>query len=440
MTDASTSGSMSPGLLEVAERARREPHGQFHSLAHLIDVDALRRAYHRQRPDAAVGIDGVSKESYGQHLEANLRALHQKLCSKQWRHQPIQRVHIPKDDKGKTRPIGISCFEDKIVQDVLREVLSAVYEQDFRTCSYGFRPRRSAHDALRALNRVVMNGEANWILEADIASYFDSIDHRMLLEMLSERVPDGSIKRLVGKCLHVGVLDGVELTTPEEGTAQGSALSPLLGNLYLHHVLDRWFEDDIRPRLRGQAEVIRYADDFVIGFQLQEDAERVMEVLGKRLAKYGLSLQPEKTRLIPFTRPPETQLKGKGPGSFDFLGFRWYWRRARTGTWVLASKTRPERLAKSIRAVYLWCKKFRHKPLPEQHAALRLRVQGHINYFGISGNGRSVARFVTEVRKAWHKWLARRGQRRPQTWARFLLMLETYPLPKPKIVGSIWFR
>ena len=439
MADASTSGTMSPGLLEVAERARREPQGRFHSLAHLMDAEALRRAYHRQRPDAAAGIDGVTKESYGRDLEANLQALHDKLRSKRWRHQPIQRVYIPKD-KGKTRPIGISCFEDKIVQDVLREVLSAIYEQGFRDCSYGFRPGRSAHDALRALNRVVMEGEANWILEADIASYFDSIDHQKLSDMISERVPDGSIKRLVGKCLHVGVLDGADLTTPKEGTAQGSALSPLLGNLYLHHVLDQWFEDDIVPCLHGKAEVIRYCDDFVIGFQLQEDAERVMVVLGKRLAKYGLSLQPEKTRLIPFERPPRAQVKGKGPGSFDFLGFRWFWRRARTGTWVLASKTRPVRLAKSIRALSMWCKQFRHKPIPEQHAAIRSRVQGHLNYFGVSGNGRSVARFVTEARKVWYKWLSRRGQRRPITWARYLRLLEMYPLPKPRIGVSIWLR
>ena len=439
MTDASTSGSMSPQLLEVAERARREPQGQFHSLAHLIDVDALRRAYQGQRSAAAVGIDGVTKETYGQDLEANLRVLHEKLRSKRWRHQPIRRVHIPKD-KGKTRPIGISCFEDKIVQSVLREVLSTVYEQDFRDCSYGFRPGRSARDALRALNRVVMNGEAKWILEADIASYFDSIDHPMLLEMLSERVPDGSIKRLVGKCLHVGVLDGADLTAPDEGTAQGSALSPLLGNLYLHHVLDRWFEDEILPCLQGRAVILRYADDFIIGFEQRADAERVMEVLGKRLAKYGLSLQPEKTRLIPFERPPKTQTNGKGPGVFDLLGFRWYWRRARTGTWVLASKTRPVRLAKSIRVISQWCRKYRHKPIPEQHGALRSRIQGHLNYFGVSGNGDSVVCFVNEVTRVWYKWLARRGQRRPLTWARYELLLQTYPLPRPRIMKSIWFR
>ena len=439
MTDASTSGSMSPQLSEVAERARREPQGQFHSLAHLMDVEALRRAYHGQRRNAAVGIDGVTKEVYGQDLEANLQALHAKLRSKRWRHQPIQRVHIPKD-KDKTRPIGISCFEDKIVQSVLREVLSTVYEQDFRNCSFGFRPGRRAHDALRALNRVVMNGEGKWILEADIASYFDSIDHQVLLKMLSERVPDGTISRLVSKCLHVGVLDGADLNAPDEGTAQGSALSPLLGNLYLHHVLDRWFEDEIRPLLLGQAEIIRYADDFIIGFERRDDAERVMKVLGKRLAKYGLSLQPEKTRLIPFERPLRTQTDGKGPGIFDFLGFRWYWRRARSGKWVLASKTRPVRLTKSLRVISQWCRKYRHKPLPEQHAALRARVQGHINYFGISGNGRSVVLFVKEVEERWYKWLARRGQRRPLTWGRYQLLLQTYPLPRPRIVTSIWFR
>jgi group II intron reverse transcriptase/maturase len=243
MADASTSESMSPGLLEVAERARREPQGRFHSLAHLIDIDALRRAYQRQRPDAAVGIDGVTKEQYGQDLEGNLQDLYRRLRSKQWRHRPIRRVEIPKDGKGKTRPLGISCFEDKIVQDVLREVLSAVYEQDFRDCSYGYRPGRSAHDALRALNRVAMNGGSNWILEADIASYFDSIPHQRLLEILAERVPDGSIKRLVGKCLHVGVLP------------QGGVISPLLANLYLHYAIDRWM-----GRTNPHIPFERYAD------------------------------------------------------------------------------------------------------------------------------------------------------------------------------------
>ena len=261
MSDALTSESMSPGLVRVAERARHEPQAKFHSLAHLIDVDALRRAFHRQRPTAAPGVDGVTKEQYGQELEANLQNLYERLRNKRWRHQPIQRVHIPKDEKGKTRPIGISCFEDKIVQNALSEVLTAVYEQDFHDCSYGFRPGRSAHDVLRELNRVVMIGEARVILEADIQSFFDRIDRTKLIGFLRERIPDGSIIRLVGKCLQVGVLDGEEISTPDEGTAQGSCLSPLLGNIYLHYVLDVWFEDEIVPRLRGKATLLRFADD-----------------------------------------------------------------------------------------------------------------------------------------------------------------------------------
>src|SRR3990172_5558057 len=265
MSNASTLGGVSPELLKVVERAQREPEGGFHSLAHLIDVSALERAYHRMRKDAAVGVDGVTKEQYGQDLERNLRDLHARMKAKRYRHQPIRRVHIPKEG-GKTRPIGISAFEDKLVQDAVREVLEAIYEQDFLGCSYGFRPGRSAHDAVRTLDRIVHQGKVNWILEADIVSFFDSLDRNQLEKMLEVRVADGSLLRLIGKCLHVGVLDGAELSAPETGTAQGSVLSPLLGNVYLHYVLDFWFETEVKPRLRGRATLIRYADDFVIGF------------------------------------------------------------------------------------------------------------------------------------------------------------------------------
>src|SRR3990172_2752474 len=240
MTDALTSETMSPELLRVVERARREPEGRFHSLAHLIDVPALERAYHRMRKDAAVGVDGITKEQYGQELEANLQDLHARMKAKRYRHQPIRRVHIPKAG-GKTRPIGISAFEDKLVQDALREVLEAIYEQDFRDCSYGFRPKRSAHDAIRTLDRIVHRGEVSWILEADVVSFFDSLDRKKLKKMLETRVADGSLLRLIGKCLQVGVLDGAELSASETGTAQGSVLSPLLGNVYLHYALDLWF-------------------------------------------------------------------------------------------------------------------------------------------------------------------------------------------------------
>ncbi len=317
MPNALTLESMSPGLLKVVERAKREPAGRFNALAHLIDVPALTRAYRRQRVDAAVGVDGVTKEHYGQNLEGNLQDLHVRLKAQRYRHQPIRRVHIPKA-QGKTRPLGISAFEDKLVQDAVREVLEAIYEQDFLDCSYGFRPGRSAHDAVRTLKRSVERGEVRWMVEADIVSFFDSLDRTELKKMLDRRVADGSLVRLIGKCLHVGVLDGEAVVEPELGTAQGSVLSPLLGNVYLHYVLDLWFATEVTPRLQGKATLIRYCDDFIIGFEREDEARRVMAVLGKRLGRFGLTLHPDKTRRLPFWRPPKAQQSGKAPRAIQF--------------------------------------------------------------------------------------------------------------------------
>ncbi len=437
MTNALTLENVSPQLLKVVGRAQQEPEGRFHSLAHLIDVSALERAYRRSRKDAAVGVDGVTKEEYGQDLERNLLDLHERMKAKRYRHQPIRRVYIPKE-KGKTRPIGISAFEDKLVQDAVREVLEAIYEQDFLDCSHGFRPKRSAHDAVRVLDRIVHRGEVSWILEADITSFFDSLDRKKLVEMLEIRVADGSLLRLIGKCLHVGVLDGVELSTSESGTAQGSVLSPLLGNVYLHYVLDLWFEQEVKPRLRGRATLIRYCDDFVIGFELEDDARRVMDVLPKRLGRFGLTLHPDKTRLLPFRRPPSGQQSGKGPATFDFLGFTFYWTRNRKGRWGMLCKTRSASLRRFIRSVYDWCRRYRHSSVKEQHTALKRRIHGHFNYFGVSGNFRSLLRVIDQVKRIWYKWLCRRSQRKRLNWERFGDFLRDFPLPKPRITVRIW--
>ncbi|MEE1569125.1 MAG: group II intron reverse transcriptase/maturase [Alphaproteobacteria bacterium] len=437
MANASTLGKMSPQLLKVVERAKQEPEGRFHSLAHLIDVSALERAYRRMRKDAAVGVDGVTKEQYGQDLERNLRDLHERMKAKRYRHQPIRRVHIPKEG-GKTRPIGIAAFEDKLVQDVVREVLEAIYEQDFLDCSHGFRPKRSAHDAIRVLDRIVHRGEVSWILEADVVSFFDSIDRKKLKEMLEIRVADGSLLRLIGKCLHVGVLDGVELSTSESGTAQGSVLSPLLGNVFLHYVLDLWFEREVKSRLRGRATLVRYCDDFVIGFEREDDARRVMAVLGKRLGRFGLALHPDKTRLIPFRRPPAGQQSGKGPATFDFLGFTLYWARSSKGRWGMLCKTRSASLRRNIQSVYAWCRRHRHLPVKVQHAALKRRIQGHFNYFGVSGNFRSLLLIIEQAKRSWYKWLCRRSQRKRLTWERFEDLLRDFPLPRPQIKVRIW--
>lgn len=431
--------SMSPKLRKVAELAKQDPDLQFRTLAHLIDEAALRRAFERIRKDAAVGVDGVSKEMYAEGLEARLADLRGRLKRKQYRHQPIRRVHIPKAP-GKTRPIGVSCIEDKIVQGAVREVLEAIYEQDFLPCSYGFRPGRSAHDALRDLNRILWTGEASWVLEVDVEGFFDSIDRKQLLELLGCRVADQSLLRLIGKCLHVGVLDGEEFSEPEVGTAQGSILSPLLGNIYLHYVLDAWFEEQVKPRLRGRASLVRYADDLVVCFERKSDAERVRRVIGQRMNKYGLRLHPDKTRLIPFDKPPRNSGTRKGPATFDFLGFTLFWRRSHTGAWALGMKTRRARLRRALSSVADWCRRHRHLSVEAQHAALCRRLNGHFNYFGVNGNQRSLGRLLQWTRRVWHKWLARRSQRSRWTWARFHQLLRALPLPQPTVRVQIWLK
>jgi len=437
MTATSKAEAMSPKLLEVRERAKRNPQMKFTTLAHLIDTDALRRAYGRLRKDAAVGVDGITKEQYGEDLDAKLRDLHQRMRGKHWRHQPLRRVHIPKD-QGRTRPIGISTTEDKVVQEAVREVLDAVYEPIFFESSYGFRRGRGAHDALRALQSALFSYEVNWVLEADIESFFDSIDRKVLMEMLRERVTDTSLLRLVGKCLHVGILDGNGYSEPQTGTAQGSSLSPLLGNVYLHYVLDAWFEREVRPRLQGKAHLIRYADDFVIGFERESDARRVMQTLGCRFERFGLRLHPEKTRMLPFRHPPRGQHGGKGPATFDFLGFTFYWTRCRKGAWVPRLKTRKARLRRAITAVADWCRRHRHLPVKQQHAALALRIDGHMNYFGVSGNSRSLSALVYAAKRVWYKWLCRRSQRARLSWDRFQDLLRDFPLPRPTIRVRFW--
>jgi hypothetical protein len=275
-------------------------------------------------------------------------------------------------------------------------------------------------------------------LEADIKSFFDSLDRTKLEEMLHVRVADGSLLRLIGKCLHVGVLDGEEYSEPDRGTTQGSRLSPLLGNVYLHYVLDVWFEREVKPRLRGDATLIRYADDFVIGFERRDDAERVLAVLGQRMERYGLTLHPDKTRLIAFARPPMSQRDGKGPNTFDFLGFTCYWRHTRQGRWMMWCKTRHARLRRSKETVAEWCRRHRHLPVVVQHAALTRRLVGHFNYFGVNGNYRSLAILVRATERTWFKWLCRRSQRTRLPWERYQRLLQRFPLPQPRITVRLW--
>ena len=437
MTDAQTVEDRSPGLLKGVERAQREPAGRCNSLAHLIDVPTLERADRRQRADAAGGVEGVTKEAYGRHLEANLQDLHARLKDKVYRHQPIRRVPLP-TAQGKTRPIGISAFEDKLVQDAVREVLEAIYEQDFLDCSHGFRPKRKAHDAVRTLKRIVEGGEGSWIDEADIVSFFDSVDRTELKKRLDIRVADGSLMRRIGKCVHVGVLDGETMVEPELGTAQGSVRSPLLGNVYLHYVLDLWFETEVKPRLQGKATLRRYGDDFLIGFEREDEARRVVAVLDKRMGRFGLALHPDKTRWLPFWRPPTSQQRGKGPATFDLLGFTFYWARTRKGHWRMACKTRRASLRRAKMSLSDWGRRHRHWSIKDQHAALHRRLRGHCNSFGVSGNYNSMMRLAEATKRAWYKWLRRRSQRTRLHWERCTDMLRWWPLPRPRITVRIW--
>ena len=344
-------------LSRIAELARQDAGRKFYSIAHLLTTEALWEAFDNLRKDAAAGVDGVTHAEYEEHLVENLGKLHEKLKSKTYRAQPLRRIYIDKED-GRKRPISIPSLEDKIVQRATVELLNAIFEQDFLDCSYGFRPGRSAHDALDQVGRVICRGPTEYVLELDIRSYFDSIVRKQLMEMVERRVSDASILRLIGKWINVGVVDDGRLLTSETGTGQGQIISPLLANIYLHHVLDVWFEDEVKPRLRGKAFEIRYADDGLLCFQFKEDAERVLEVLPKRFAKYGLTLHPEKTRLVKFGRSAYYQAKRMKtkPVTFDFLGFTHRMGTSRAGKFAMQVSTMKKRLRRALGAIAAWCR------------------------------------------------------------------------------------
>lgn len=428
--------TVSTRLQRIATLARQAPDMAFTTLAHHIDLEWLREAYRRTRKDGAAGVDGQSAEQYAQELEANLQTLLDRAKSASYRAPPVRRVHIPKGDGSATRPLGIPTFEDKVLQRAVAMVLEAVYEQDFLDCSYGFRPGRSAHQALQRLWDVLMEWGGGWVLEVDIQKFFDTLDHGQLRQLVERRVRDGVVLNLIGKWLNAGVLEGGEVTYPDQGTPQGGVISPLLANIYLHEVLDVWWEREVKPRLKGRAELVRYADDFVICFTSQEDARRVMEVLPKRMGKYGLTLHPEKTRLVEF-RPPRPGDKGQGPRSFDLLGLTLHWGKSRRGKPVVRHKTAASRLRRGLKRVAQWCRLNRHRPVEEQHRTLKQKMLGHYSYYGVTGNWTALSVFAQEVKKTWHKWLARRSQR-GLDWERFKQLLRRLPLPAPRIVHSVY--
>lgn len=422
-------------LQRIAELAREAPQRAFLSLAHHIDIELLREAYRRTRKDGAPGIDGQTAEEYEANLEGNLQSLLDRFKSGRYQAPPVLRVYIPKGNGSKTRPIGIPTFEDKVLQRAVALVLEAVYEQDFLDCSHGFRPGRSAHQALNSLWHELMILGGGWVYEVDIQSFFDELDHGDLRGFLDLRVRDGVLRRTIDKWLKAGVMEGGSRSYPESGTPQGGVISPLLANVYLHEVLDTWFEREARPRLAGRAYLLRYADDVVLAFELEQDARRVAEVLPKRLASFGLRLHPDKTRLVRFGRPGrrESPTRLGRPGTFDLLGFTHYWGKARNGSWALKRKTSKDRIRRSLKRVNEWCRQHRHYPRPWQHEQLSRKLQGYDNYYGITGNFEALQQFRRGVQRIWREWLNRRSQRKRVTWERFYQYLRNNPLPRPSI-------
>jgi len=427
MTGLQRRGIISTKQARIARLARQMPNEPLHSLAHHMDLDWLTEAFERTRKDGAVGIDGQTAAEYGAALQENLTDLLRRMKAKIYRAPPVRRVHIPKGDGSKTRPIGIPTFEDKIVQRAVVMLLEPIYEETFCNFSYGFRPGKSAHDAIKALDRGLRGG--GWVLDADISAFFDTLDHKILRDLLNIRMTDGSVTRLVGKWLHAGVLEGGVVTRATQGTPQGGVISPLLANIYLHTVLDEWWVEDVRPRMRGNVGLVRYADDFVMVFSEREDALKVMEVLPKRFARFGLTLHPEKTRLVRFL-PPTADEPSE---SFDFLGFTFYWAKARRGRWVRRRKTARGRLTRSLKALNVWMRAARHVPLDKQARTLSRKLRGHMNYYGIRGNSKGINRFHYEARRLWFKWLNRRSQRSALTWEKFNRLLKRLGIPPARL-------
>jgi RNA-directed DNA polymerase len=434
-------GTMSTELQRISELAKQDHTLQFTSLAHLLTVEMLGEAYRRLRKDASPGVDGLTAQEYERDLAGNLEGLHRRLREGRYRAQPVRRVFIEQD--GKRRPLGIPALEDKIVQRAVVSILDAIYEQDFLPCSYGYRPGRGPQDALNEVFRVIVVGKGNYVLEVDIKGYFQNIVHEHLMAFLRQRVKDGSLLRLIGKWLRAGVLEDGRLLPVTNGISQGAVVSPVLANVYLHYVLDEWMETVVKPRMRGEMHLIRYADDLITCFQHREDAERVAGVLRKRFAKYGLELHDEKTRLIPFGRFAEERLRGQGqhkPLTFDFLGFTHICARGRNGRFTVHVRTARKRMRRAMKRMAEWCRDHRHWSIPEQHRALSRALLGHYAYYGRTSNGPSLHRFLDFTKRTWFKWLRRRSQRRCLSWVKYSNLLRRYSLPKPHVTQRVFAR
>lgn len=435
-TGTSMPESLSTKLNRLTEKAKSHPEFKFKTLAHLLNEEMLIRSYNALKKQAAAGVDGMTTEEYGKNLQSNIANLHRLLSQNQYRAQPLRRVYIKKED-GKQRPLSIPAMEDKIVQRAVAEILGRIYEVDFKDCSYGYRPKRGPHEAVNSIRDQITLGKVSYVLDADIKDYFGSIVRKQLMKILENRIADKAILRLVGKWLNVGVIEDGRLIQSDDGTYQGAIISPILANIYLHEALDTWVCETVAPRMKGEIRLWRFADDFVVSFQHLEDAKRFSAVLPKRFASFGLTLHPDKTRMIEFGRFAQERRKGKRPETFQFLGFTFYCSSTYNKKFMVKLKTSPKRLRRGLKAVESWCKKNRHLPVPVQHEKLKAVLIGHYQYYGRSSNLRSLGKFYYQVRRIWHKWLSRRSSNGYINWDDFEKLLNKYPLPRDRITERI---
>jgi len=425
-------------LSEIAYLSAQDPDRAFHSLMHHFNAEALRSCFDRMDGKKALGVDRVSKEDYGKNLQANLEKLIEKMKRMAYRPQPVLEVLIPKEGKaGRLRALGISAFEDKLIQKRMQELLESIYEPIFKDCSYGFRPNIGCHDAIKALRTYLDKEEVETIIDVDLANYFGSIDHQMMLDTLGMKIKDKKFLRYVSRLLKAGILSKGELQMSEEGTTQGSCTSPVLANIFAHYVIDTWLEETVSPLMNGSIRAFRYADDLVLCFRYQKDANRVKEVLGKRLEKYKLKLNEDKTKMVSFSKSAMHQ--GIKQETFNFLGFTFYLGRSKRGAVIPKVKTEGSRFRSKLKKVNDWARKIRNKaPLKRVWNTFCSKLRGHVQYYGVSFNSTRVSRFLFRAVRILFKWLNRRSQRKSFSWEALGLFMERHPVPTVKVYHKLF--
>lgn len=432
---------METKLARIAEIARERPKEKFTSLAHLLNADMLKACHKELKSGKAPGVDQQTKKDYGENLDTNIEVLVEKLKQKSYRPQPVKRTYIPKPGSETKRPLGLPSHEDKIVQAALSKILNAIYEQDFLDFSYGFRPDRSCHDALQTLNHIIEKNKTSYVVDADIKGFFDHVDHQWMLRMLEERIKDPSIIRLIARILKAGCMEEGKYHETDSGTPQGGVVSPMLSNIYLHYALDLWFEKVYKKSCRGEAHMVRYADDFICCFQYKEDAERFYQELQERLQKFNLTISAEKSKILEFGRFAAANRVKRGAGkleTFDFLGFTHYCSMNIKGKFRVKRKTSRKKYKAKIQLMKQWVKDNRNTPIWDLMKMLRLKLTGHYRYYGITDNYKGLSSYYRDTICLLYKWLNRRSQRKSFNWGSFNLFLKVCGLPKPKIYVDIY--